>query len=139
MARTTKENRNIKVLVPALTATSLAALLLPASAEQIELGDEIEISYTEQTAGNGGNAWVNEELSTVKRGEIDKVEVCAGRYVNAVTVYYNGKRGTQFGGPGGDCEFFDVDKTSFISEVIVWRGDWINAIQFVLDNGTTSK
>lgn len=139
MARTTEKHRGIKVLVPTLTAAGLAALLLPANAEQIKPGDEIEISYTEKTEGNGGNAWVTEDMSTVRRGEIDKVEVCAGRYVNAVTFYYNGKRGTQFGGPGGDCEFFEVDKTSFISEVVVWRGDWINAIQFVLENGTTSK
>ncbi|WP_300394197.1 ETX/MTX2 family pore-forming toxin [Henriciella sp.] len=139
MARTTIKNRGINVLVPALTAASLAAVLFPASAEEIKPGDEIEISYTEKTEGNGGNAWVNEAMSTVRRGEIDKVEVCAGRYVNSLTFYYNGKRGTQFGGPGGDCEFFEVDKTSFISEVVVWRGDWINAIQFVLANGTTSN
>ncbi|MCB2113650.1 MAG: ETX/MTX2 family pore-forming toxin [Parvularculaceae bacterium] len=130
--------RSANTLVLAtLAMNSLAAA--SAIASEIKPGDDIEISYSEKTVGAGGNAWVAEKPETVRRGVIDKVEVCHGRYVNAVTFFYNGRRGTKFGGPGGDCEFFEVPKTTFINEVIVWRGDWINAIQFITEGGDDSK
>lgn len=125
--------------IATLAASSVAMLSTPAFADEIQQGDEIEISYSEKTVGAGGNAWVTEKPQTVNRGIIDKIEVCHGRYINAVTVYYNGRRGTTFGGPGGNCDFFEVPKTTFINEVIVWRGDWINAIQFITEDGSSNS
>ncbi len=122
-----------------LVLAAFVAALSPAFANEIKPGDDIEISFSVKTEGAGGNAWVFENQQTVARGIIDKIEVCHGRYINAVTFFYNGRRGTKFGGPGGNCEFYDVPKTSFVKEVIVWRGDWINAIQFFPAEGEESK
>ncbi|MEE2879079.1 MAG: ETX/MTX2 family pore-forming toxin, partial [Pseudomonadota bacterium] len=112
-----------------------AAWASPSHAAEFQPGDDIKITYSKITEGAGGNAWIKEDPAIVNRGVISRVEVCGGRYIDGITFFYKGRRGTKFGGNGGNCESFYVPKEQFINEVIVWRGDWINAIQFVTTDG----
>ncbi|MFN3211987.1 MAG: jacalin-like lectin [Henriciella sp.] len=101
------------------------------SPPEISEGDELVFSST-LTAGDttGGGAWVNEKDVHWKRGIITAIEVCAGAYVNSITPYYNGMRGTTFGGAGGDCERWPVPADQYIQAVEVWSGAWMNKITF---------
>lgn len=109
----------------------LATAAHAADAKQIQRGDEVKISST-LVAGNttGGYDWVAEQDQNWKRGIITAIEVCSGDAVNSITPYYDGQRGTEFGGPGGNCETWQVPPGEFIQTVEVWSGDWMNKIIF---------
>ena len=113
--------------------------MAPANAGEIQPGDIVEFSHSQITAGAGGGAWIAEKTNIVNSGEIDRIEVCHGRFIDGLTFFYNGRRGTKFGTSSGSCEFYNVPKTSFIKEVIVWRGDWVNAVQFITADGQESE
>lgn len=119
-----------------LALGALALCAAPAIGQQsppeIAEGDELVFSST-LTAGDttGGGAWVSEKDEHWKRGIITAIEVCAGAYVNSITPYYNGMRGTTFGGPGGDCgNPWRVPAGQYIQSVEVWSGAWMNKITF---------
>ncbi len=134
-----RQSCNGSFLSSAITVSVIALMAAPAAAQnlpqKISAGDEISFSNT-MTVGDtvGGGAWVNETDANWKRGIITAIEVCAGAYVNSITPYYNGLRGTTFGGPGGNCDTWTVPTGQFVQSVEVWSGAWMNKIVF-----TTNK
>ena len=135
-----KTTKNALKLGSAFSLLSSCAILCAsaATAEEIQKGDKIYFSHSQTTQGVGGGDWVIEDADKINLGEIDKIEVCSGNYVDSLSVFYNGNRGQLLGGSGGNCKFYDVPKTSFIREIIVWHGDWINGVQFIPDEGAPS-
>ncbi len=118
-------------IIPLLSGVSVFCIAGGAHAQGFQKADEILIKFSKTTEGRGGGPWVYETPDNFNRGVITKIEVCHGRFIDSITPYYDNFEGTKLGGPGGKCEFFNVPKNQYIDQVVVWRGDWINAISFV--------
>lgn len=120
-----------------LCATSTAAYAAP----EIKQNEEVKLAEAKITVGDttGGNAWVYEREDIWKQGIITGVQVCSGDAVNRIRVFYDGRPGTQFGGPGGTCaDIWKVPPKEYIQGVRVWSGAWMNKIQFITSGGQTS-
>ena len=130
---------NKKCLVSAIALLSSISMTSFAYADEISAGDEVKLS-SPVIAGDitGGGDWVYETDGIWKRGVITSIRVCAGDAVNRIRVFYNQNPGTEFGGPGGNCDTFKVPEGEYIQMVRVWSGAWMNKIQFVTNSGTES-
>ncbi|MBT0586142.1 hypothetical protein [Alteromonas oceanisediminis] len=106
------------------------------SAEQV-----FQISSSQDAGTGGGGPWVAEQESRWKRGEITGVEVCFGSYVENITVFYGGVRGTKMGGAGSTvgCEVWKAPQGSYLKSIYLWSGVYMDAIQFHPSEGEPSK
>ncbi|MEP3227258.1 MAG: ETX/MTX2 family pore-forming toxin [Parasphingorhabdus sp.] len=125
-------------IVPLLSSVSVLCIASSAHAQGFKKADEVLIKFAKTTEGRGGGPWVYETADNYNRGVITKIEVCHGRFIDSITPYYDNFEGTKLGGQGGACEFFNIPENQYIEQVIVWHGDWINAISFVTNGASRS-
>jgi len=98
----------------------------------------------------GGGGWVNwDDLGAIGVGtfSITQIDVCAGWYVNKITVYYKNlatgekrmtSNGTDRSGNGDPVHSFILDNDERICGINGAAGGWLDAIQFVTTKGRTS-
>ncbi|GLS25948.1 hypothetical protein GCM10007877_16630 [Marinibactrum halimedae] len=86
--------------------------------------------YVESRAagGNGGRAFSDDATAHL---HVRKVQVWAGRYVDAIRFVYDERKGKKWGGRGGDYHEFRLRPGEYIVGIRYRAGKYIDAIQFI--------
>ena len=138
--RSSRKSQMMALLVSAVLFPLSGAQGQSGGASEVTPADLIRINSMKESSGNGGGPWVVENSETVNHGEITRIRVCHGRFINRISALYSTTgQGKEFGGPGGNCDDFNLSPGEFVREVRTWNGDWMNAIQFVASDGKESK
>jgi len=114
---------------------------ITATADDVKPSEVFHSSMAGEAGTNGGGPWVSEKESIWSRGEISAVEICHGNYVENLTFFYGGVRGTRFG-PANirvGCKLWKVPPAGgYLKSIYVWSGKYMDAVQFHMAEGSPS-
>jgi hypothetical protein len=110
-------------------------------ADDVTAAQVFAISVSQDAGTGGGGPWVSESEEIWQRGEISAVEVCHGNYVEKMTVFYNGVRGTVFGNPnaGVGCSTWTNEGGGYLKSIYIYAGVYLDAIEFHPSQGKPQK
>jgi hypothetical protein len=131
-----KTIKTIKYLAMS-SAASLAFITFstPAAAQDIQVSQQRDF-------GSFGGVWVREDPEVYKSGEISKVRVCMGGFLNtrvtSLQVEYGaGKEGALFAGGDGKCDELTLTDGQTVVGVTVWQSSFLTGLTFHLGDGSS--
>lgn len=120
------------IISTTLLSSSVFAQATSPQADDVTAAQVFKVSASQDAGTGGGGPWVVESESNWKRGEITAVEVCHGWYVEKMTVFYGGVRGTVLGNPnaGVGCVMWTNEGGGYLKAIHIYSGVYLDAIEF---------